>query len=99
MDRYGPSRAGGCAAKDYLTVTQDPEERFLTSHYIVDSYAMMRAHDEAVEHHRRYLAELGSEVPAWRRLWSLSAGTMAGSWRMSGKTDEYLSLTETLRLG
>ena len=38
--------------KDYLAAIQDPEEKFLASHYIVDSYAMMRAHDEAVEHHQ-----------------------------------------------
>jgi len=44
--------------KDYIEASDNPEERFLAGHYVVDTYALMKADELAVEHHRRYMAEL-----------------------------------------
>lgn len=79
--------------KDYIEASDDAEERFLAGHYVVDTYALMKADELAVEHHRRYMAELGPSVPAWRRLWSFSDSTMLACWQRSGQIDDWLSLS------
>ncbi len=53
----------------------------------------MGATASAVSHHRRYIAELGSLVPAWRRLWSFADSTMMGCWQRSGQIDDWLALS------
>ncbi|MBM3241832.1 hypothetical protein FJZ31_36640 [Candidatus Poribacteria bacterium] len=79
--------------KDYIKVSDDAEERFLAGHYVVDTYALMEADELAVEHHRRYMAELGPAVPAWRRLWTFADSTMMNCWQRSGQIDDWLSLS------
>lgn len=82
--------------KDYLQDSDDPSERFLAGHYVVDTYALMRDDPNAVAHHRRYLAELGSFVPAWHKLWSLSDSTMMDSWKRSGQIEDWIDLTQSV---
>jgi len=79
--------------KDYIEVSDDPEQRFLAGHYVVDTYALMEADELAVEHHRRYMAELGPAVPAWRRLWSFADSTMMNCWKRSRQIDDWLLLS------
>lgn len=79
--------------KDYITSSQDPEERFLAGHYVVDTYALMESDELAVEHHRRYMVELGPSVPAWRRLWSFADSTMLQCWKRNAQLDDWLALS------
>lgn len=82
--------------KNYVETSDDPEEKFLAGHYVVDIYGMTETDKSdvlAVEHHRRYMAELGPAVPAWRRIWSLADNTMMNCWQRTGQIDDWLSLS------
>lgn len=88
--------------KDYLESTANDEERFLAGHYIVDTYALMSERGNpaanllAVEHHRKYMDELGPAVAPVRQLWSYSDATMMRAWSETGQLDAWVSRSRSV---